>query len=224
MKSTTRLAVIALLAAFVSAASFGCAYALATANDSGSTEIVSREIPWDDSTSLTLGVRSTVRYVQTQGPGKVIARGPHRSVSTLLVDHGDIRDQLLHTGATLEITVFAPAISSFRLNGNSRLGIEAYDQPRLFIAAEGSAVVDAAGRAGEVSIEMQGRSIVNLSRLEANAASARIKGTSALVMAPAQRATLDVRNFASAVLLTRPETLSTALQDSGRVVDAHRKP
>ena len=78
MNSKTRLILAALGSALVSAGCFSGAYALATSNDSGSSEIVSREIPWDDSTSLNLEVRSVVRYVQAPGAGKVVARGPHR--------------------------------------------------------------------------------------------------------------------------------------------------
>jgi hypothetical protein len=220
MKSMTRLILVALGAALISAGCFSGAYALATANDSGSSEIISREMPWDDSTSLTLGVRSVVRYVQAPGVGKVVARGPHRSVSTLVVSNGDIRDQLLRTGATLEIVVTAPAISSFHLGAGSQLSIEGYDQPKLFVSTEGKASVDAAGRVNDVTVEMKGSGTVNLAKLSADTASASIGGMSTLVLAPLQGATLNVRNFASAVLLTRPKDLTSALADSGRVVDA----
>jgi hypothetical protein len=220
MKPTTRLALIALAATLASAGSFGGAYALATTNDSGSTEIATRELPWDGATSLSLGVRSVVRYVQTEGEGRIVARGPHRSVSTLVVSSGEIHDQLLHTGATLEITVFAPAISEFHVNGRSRLSIEAYDQDHLSVTTEGGAIVDAAGRASNVSIDMKGAGVVNLSKLAAESAVAQLRGMSTLVLAPSAKASLDVRNFASAVLLSRPGVLSTSLADSGRVVDA----
>jgi hypothetical protein len=220
MNSTTKLASVALGAALVSAGCFGCAYKVATANDSGSKEIISREMPWDGSTSLTLGVRSVVRYVQAPGVGKVIATGPHRSVSTLVVSNGDIRDQLLHTGATLELVVTAPAISHFHLDGGSSLTIEGYDQKSLFISTQGKAQVVAAGRVNDVTVEMQGRGTINLAKLSVESASASIGGMSTLVLAPSQRAKLDVRNFASAVLLSRPSDLTTSLLDSGRVVDA----
>ena len=220
MKTTTKLILVALGAALISVGCFSGAHALATANDSGSHEIISREIPWDDSTSLTLGVRSVVRYVQAPGAGTVVARGPHRSVSTLVVSNGDIRDQLLHTGSTLEIVVTAPAISHFHLNGGSRLTIEDYDQKSLFVSTEGKAQVDAAGRVNDVTVEMKGSGTVNLAKLTTDNASASIGGMSTLVLAPSQGANLEVRNFASAVLLTRPKQLTTALVDSGRVIDA----
>ncbi len=220
MNSKTRLILAALGSALVSAGCFSGAYALATSNDSGSSEIVSREIPWDNSTSLTLGVRSVVRYVQTPGPGKVVARGPHRSVSTLVVGNGDIHDELLHSGTTLEILVTAPAISHFHLNGGSRLSIEAYDQQSLFVSTEGKAHVDAAGRVENVTVNMQGSGTVNLAKLAIGNAAVDIGGMSTLVLAPMKGANLKVRNYASAVLLSKPIELTSSLEDSGRVVDA----
>jgi hypothetical protein len=220
MNSKTRLILVALGSALVSAGCFSGAYALATSNDSGSSEIVSREIPWDNSTSLTLGVRSVVRYVQTPGPGKVVARGPHRSVSTLVVGNGDIHDELLHSGTTLEILVTAPAISHFHLNGGSRLSIEAYDQQSLFVSTEGKAHVDAAGRVENVTVNMKGSGTVNLAKLAIGNAAVDIGGMSTLVLAPVKGANLKVRNYASAVLLSKPIELTSALEDSGRVVDA----
>ena len=220
MNSKTRLILAALGSALVSAGCFSGAYALATSNDSGSSEIVSREIPWDNSTSLTLGVRSVVRYVQTPGPGKVVARGPHRSVSTLVVGNGDIHDELLHSGTTLEIVVTAPAISHFHLNGGSRLSIEAYDQQSLFVSTEGKAHVDAAGRVESVTVNMQGSGTVNLAKLAIGNAAVDIGGMSTLVLAPMKGANLKVRNYASAVLLSKPIVLTSSLEDSGRVVDA----
>jgi hypothetical protein len=211
---------VAIAAALVSAGCISGAYALATANDSENHEIVTREIPWDDSTSLTLGVRSVVRYVQAPGAGKVVARGPHRSVSTLVVSNGDIHDELLHSGTTLEITVTAPAISRFHLDGESRLTIEGYDQRNLFVSTEGKAAVDVTGRVTDVAVEMKGSGTVNLARLSVENASASIGGMSTLVVAPSVDAQLNVRNFASVVLVSRPKALKTSLIDSGRVVDA----
>jgi hypothetical protein len=165
-------------------------------------------------------VRSVVRYVQAPGAGKVVARGPHRSVSTLVVGNGDIRDQLLHTGTTLELVVTAPSISRFHLNGASRLSIEGYDQKALFVSTEGKAAVDAVGRVNDDTVEMKGSGTVNLARLTTDNASASIGGMSTLVVAPSADANLNVRNFASVVLVSRPKALKTSLTDSGRVVDA----
>lgn len=215
-----RLMLVALVSALVSAGCFSGAYSLANSKDSGNHEIVTREIPWDGSTSLSLGVNSVVRYVQAPGEGKIVARGPHRSVSTLVVDNGHIHDQLMSTGATLELVVTAPAISRFELNGGSRLSIEGYDQRSLFVSTEGKANVDAAGRVEDVAVEMKGSGTVNLARLATINASVNIGGMTTVVVAPSTQANLNVRNYASVVLMSRPKELQKTLIDSGRVVDA----
>jgi len=43
---------------------------------------------------------------------------------------------------------------------------------------------------------------------------------STLVLAPTKGANLKVRNYASAVLLSKPTELTSSLEDSGRVLDA----
>ena len=215
-----RLMLVALASALVSAGCFSGAYSLANSKDSGNHEIITREIPWDGSTSLSLGVNSVVRYVQAPGDGKIVARGPHRSISTLVVDSGHIHDQLMSTGATLDLVITAPAISRFELNGGSRLSIEGYDQRSLFVSTEGKAAVEATGRVDDVAVEMKGSGTVNLARLATTNASVNIGGMTTVVVAPSTQANLNVRNFASVVLMSRPKELTKSLIDSGRVVDA----
>jgi hypothetical protein len=220
MKPVRTLAFVALGSALLSAGCLGGAYTLANVNDSGSTEIITREIPWDGSTRALLGLPAVMRYVQAPGPGRIVARGPHRSVSTLRVSDGTIHDTLMHTGAVLEITLTAPSVSSFYLNGRSRLIIEGYDQDSLTLHTQGEAAIDASGRARDVHVLMEGDGDINLARLGADAIDGDLSGFGALVAAPAQRANLNISGMVSAVLLTRPPDLKTNLEDAGRVIDA----
>jgi hypothetical protein len=220
MKPVPALALVAILSALLSAGCLGGAYTLANVNDSGEAGIITREIPWDGSSKASLGLPAVVRYVQAPGPGKIVARGPHRSVSTLKVTNGTIHDTLLRTGAVLEITLTAPSVNSFYLNGRSRLSIEGYDQGNLTLYTEGEAAIDASGRAGDVRIFMQGDGAINLARLGVEALDGDINGASTVVAAPTQRANLDVSGMASAILLTRPTDLETHLEEGGRVIDA----
>jgi hypothetical protein len=220
MKSARTLVLVALSGALLSAGCLGGAYTLANVNDSGSTEIITREIPWDGSAKASLGLPAVMRYVQAPGPGRITARGPHRSVSTLRVDGGVIHDTLMHTGAVAEITLTAPSVTSFSLNGRSHLTIEGYDQASLTLYTEGAAAIDASGRAGDVRVFMQGDGDINLARLEADTLDGDLNGLGALVAAPARRANLNVSGMASAVLLTRPPDLKTHLENSGRLIDA----
>lgn len=220
MKPVRALTFVALGSALLSAGCLGGAYTLAKVDDSGSEELITREIPWDGSTKASLELPAVMRYVQAPGPGRIVARGPHRSVSTLRVDGGAIHDTLLHTGAVLEITLTAPSVNSFQLNGRSRLTIEGYDQDSLALSTQGGAAIEASGRAREVKVFMQGDSDINLARLSTDAIDGYVSGIGALVARPAQRANLEMTGMSAAVLLTRPPDLKTRLEGSSRVIDA----
>ena len=140
------------------------------------------------------------------------------SSSCSAVSTTDVTIPGLQTTPPLVIT--APSISRFQINGGSRLSIEAYDQRSLFLSTEGKATVDAAGRVDEVAVEMKGSGTVNLARLATANASVNIGGMTTVVVAPSTQANLNVRNFASVVLMSRPKELKKSLIDSGRVVDA----
>ena len=220
MKPVRVLTFVALGAARLSAGCLGGAYTLANVKDSGSTETITREIPWDGSTKATLELPAVMRYVQAPGPGRIVARGPHRSVSTLKVTGGSIHDELLHTGAVLEITLTAPSVTSFHINGRSRLKIEGYDQDTLALTTQGGAAIEASGRAREVRVFMQGDSDINLARFSTDAIDGDLSGIGALVAKPALRANLNMTGMAAAVLLTRPADLKTRIEGSSRIIDA----
>lgn len=222
MKTTRLAAIIAIAAAFTSAGCFAGAYKLATANDSGVSEVLVREIPWEGAQSLTLGVEADLRYVQAEGPAKLVARGPHRSVSTLVTSDGYVNDRLLHTGARLELTLYAPAVSEFHLNGKSRLTIEGYSQPSLTIHAQGRTSIEVSGRAEAVVLDLQGHAKANLARLESGVVEGHVAGFATVVAAPRTSSQLQVRSSASVVLVTRPAELANRLEDAGAVIDASR--
>jgi hypothetical protein len=220
MKPIRLLAFTALGSALLSAGCIGGAYTLASVNDSGSTELVTREIPWDGSDTLVPTLPSVTRYIQAPGPGKVVARGPHRSVSTLTVTNGRIHDKLLHTGAVIELTVTAPNVTSFAVEGRSTLSIENFDQEKLSLSTSGVAEIRASGRARDVAVSMQGDGVVNLARLEAQSLTGAVTGFGAVIAAPAQKVDLDLDGSGSAVLLTRPPDLNTDITEYGRLIDA----
>jgi hypothetical protein len=224
MNLTRRLAWTALGSALLSAACLAGAYMLASAGDSGSSEIITREIPWDGNETLIADLPSVTRFVQAPGPGRIIARGPHRSVSTLTVTDGRIHDALLHTGAIIELVITAPNVTHFAVSGANRLVIEAYDQPKLTLIMQSSADIVATGHADNVEVTMQGAGVLNLANLASSSLRADIGGAGLVTAAPANTADLVVRNQASIVLLSSPQALTTKLEDDGRVIDAAPAP
>jgi hypothetical protein len=214
------LAAIAIVSALIAAVCLGAAYTLARGHDSGRTDLISRDIPWDGSTRAVLELPATMRYVQAPGPASITARGPHRSVSTLTVTNGHIHDLLLRTGAMLEITLTAPDITSFALNGGSRLVIEAYDQPTLTLIAEGAANIEASGATTDITIDADGYAVINLARLKVQSLSAEIDAAGVVIAAPQARANIEAEGFGTVILLTRPADLVSNLKDEALVIDA----
>jgi hypothetical protein len=220
MKPIRLLAFTALGSALLSAGCIGGAYTLASVNDSGSSELVTREIPWDGSDTLVPSLPSVTRYIQAPGPGKVVARGPHRSVSTLTVTNGHIHDKLLHTGAVIELTVTAPNVKAFAVNGRSSLTIENFDQDSLTLTVKGTAQITASGRTQTASVDMQGDGIVNLARLKADRLTSKAGGLGIVIGAPTDSANLTLDGAAAAILLTHPPNLTTDIQEYGQIIDA----
>jgi hypothetical protein len=220
MKPIRFLAFTALGSALLSAGCIGGAYTLASVNDSGSSELVTREIPWDGSATLAPELPSVTRYIQAPGPGKLIARGPHRSVSTLTVTNGHIHDKLLSTGAVIELTVTAPNVTAFAVNGRSRLTIEKFDQDSLSLTVQGTAQITASGRTQTASVSMQGDGVANLARLKADGLTATATGLGIVIGAPTASAHLALDGAAAAILLTRPQKLTTDIKEYGELIDA----
>ncbi len=220
MKLARLLLFTALGSALLSAGCLGGAYTLASVNDSGSTELITRELAWDGSDTLVPTLPSVTRYIQAPGPGKIIARGPHRSVSTLAVTNGRIHDRLLHTGAPIELTVTAPNVTTFAVNGRSTLSIEHFDQDTLTLSAQGIAQITVSGVTREVAVSMQGDGVVNLARLAAETLTGEVGGFGAVIGAPSRKADLQIDGSGSAVLLTRPPELNANITENGRLIDA----
>jgi hypothetical protein len=220
MKLARLLLFTALGSALLSAGCLGGAYTLASVNDSGSTELVTRELAWDGSETLVPTLPSVTRYIQAPGPGKIVARGPHRSISTLAVVNGRIHDRLLHTGAVIELTVTAPNVKTFAVNGRSSLSIENFDQDRLNLSVQGTAQISAAGRADNVSVEMEGDGVINLARLKSDSLYGKVGGFGIVIGAPSTKANLDLDGGGVAILLTRPPDLTTDITEYGQLIDA----
>jgi hypothetical protein len=220
MKLARTLLFTAIGSAVLSAGCLGGAYTLASVNDSGSSELITRELPWDGSQTLIPALPSVTRYIQAPGPGKIVARGPHRSVSTLTVTNGRIYDRLFRTGAVIELTVTAPNVTSFAVEGRSTLVIENFDQEKMTLSTTGTAQITASGRTREAAVSMQGDGIVNLARLRTESLAAKFGGFSIVIGAPMAKADLDIDGAGAAILLTTPADLHTDITEYGQLIDA----
>lgn len=179
---------------------------------------VTRELPWDGSESLVLEVPAHVRFVQVTGPGRVVVTGSRRSVETFSATGGVLRDKTLRTGDPLQIVITAPKITRFSAKGDDRIAIEAFDQDELHIETTGRADIKAVGRAGTVTLRLQGFGWADLSHFKSDGADLTLTGGRNAVIAPSRWAKLSGKG--DVVLLTHPPDLTVDPQGSGRVIHA----
>lgn len=199
--------------AAVSLTTFAAAKSLAE-SDPASAPVV-RELPWPGGESLTVQVPANVRFVQTNGQGKVVVTGPSRSVKDFAIDGGVLSDKRWHTGKPVDVVVYAPKITHFSLKGGDQLILEGFDQPDLTIEATGRAEVKASGRAGRVTLRLQGFGWADLSALSAAEADINVSGGRHAIVAARDRA--RVSGNGSVVFVGKPAELQLSLGDSGRV-------
>ena len=213
MNNVFKLLTIALLGSAVSVSAFAVSDALEVRDPAGAE--MTRELPWDGSETLTIGVPASVRFVQTSGPGKVVVTGARRSVENFNVSGGYLSDDRWHTGKPLDILVQAPKITRFSLKGSDKLVVEGFDQPDLTIETVGRAEVRVSGRVGRVTLQLQGIGWVDLSALAANEADVTVSGSRHALLAASEKARISGNG--SVVLMSKPKTLELDLGESGRV-------
>ena len=214
MSSIAKLLILAGGSAVVSFSAFAASDALAARDPAG--QAVTREIPWDGSESLSVGVPARVRFVQTSGPGKVTVTGPKRSVDNFSASGGYLDDSNWHTGKPLDIVVHAPKITRFSLKGSDKLVVEGFDQPHLHIETVGRAEVKASGRAERVTLQLQGIGWVDLSALTAGEADVSLTGSRHALLSASRKARISGNG--SVVLVSKPTELELHLGESGRVM------
>jgi hypothetical protein len=213
MSSIPRLLALTVACAVVSFSSFAFAETLEKNDPAGAA--VTRELAWDGSESLTVEVPASVRFVQTEGPGKVIVTGPRRSVENFTAAGGVLSDQRWRTGKPLDIVVHAPKITHFSLKGADKLEVEGFDQPRLTIETVGSAEVRATGRVGHLTLQLQGRGWADLSALTVAEADVSVTGSRHALLAATEK--VRISGNGSVVLVGKPKSLELKMAESGRV-------
>lgn len=213
MNRAVKLVSIAAACAAVCVSSFAAANALEQRDAAGAA--ATRELPWDGSESLTLEVPANVRFVQSDGPGKVVVTGTRRSVETFSAQGGVLSDSRWRSGKPVDVLIHAAKITKFSLKGSDKLTIEAFDQPALSIETSGRSEVKVSGRADRVTLQLQGFGWADLSGLSAAEADVTLTGARHALVSARDR--VRVVGNGSVVLTVKPKELQLELGDSGRV-------
>lgn len=178
-----------------------------------------RELAWTAGSSLQIDMPAEVVY--TQGPEtRIEISGPTSIIEQVAIDGDRLHftdEGHLPRRETITVTITAPAVKRFVVNGSPTLTITGYDQPELAVLINGSGDVSAGGRADKVSIEVSGSGKADLSAFQTKDANVSIAGSGEATLAPTGAAKVAIAGSGDVNLLTRPASLEKDIGGSGDV-------
>ena len=194
---------------------------------------ITRDTPWTGGDSLTVDLPADVVYVQ--GPANSVrVTGPQNLVDLIKVEGGRIyMDQERGERVTvtfdrngvralsdierLSITVTAPSVTRFSVNGSEDLEIQAYDQDTLTVAVSGSGGVQAQGRARALMLDVTGSGRADLEDLIATDATISVTGSGNATVNASGSVDANVSGSGDIELTRRPARLNSNVSGSGNV-------
>lgn len=180
-----------------------------------------RQIPWSGGHRLYIDVPADVTYIQGLKPQLTLS-GPADLLGRIEVHDGEITARGFDfDDARLKITLTAPEVNRFQVNGDGSLTIAAYDQTELDLDISGSAKVTAAGRAKQADLHISGSGDVDFSALKLDAAKVDVSGSGDATLAPESEARIDISGSGDVRLLKTPKSEKVDISGAGRVDEPH---
>lgn len=180
-----------------------------------------REIAWTGGDRLDLDVGADVTFTQGgPGQGKLVITGPAGAVQNLELSgsHLQFANDTDYSGP-LKVTMTAPNVKSFAINGSGNLAINNYDQDDLDLDVSGSGNVTAKGKARALKLDISGSGDVDAGGLTATSADADISGSGKASIAPTDAADLHISGDGEIDLMSHPAHVSSDVSGSGHIVE-----
>ena len=185
-----------------------------------------REIAWNGGDRLDLDVAADVTFTQAPGPAKLTISGPTAAVQNVELSgsHLQFGNDEDYSGGPLTVTLTAPAVRHFAINGSGDLAINNYDQDQLDLDVSGSGNVTAHGKARALKLDISGSGDVDAGSLAAGSADADISGSGKASIAPTDAADLRISGDGEIDLLSHPGKVTSDVSGSGRIVEGGQAP
>lgn len=187
---------------------------------------VERSLEWSGSDTLTIALPADVTF--TQGPeASVVIRGPQEAVERVTLvdgrlafsdgDDGDNRIHILGRSEGLSVTITAPDVSRFVLEGFGDLELNGIDRERLELVVSGAGSIEAVGQTQALNLIVEGAGDVDLEGLVAQNAEIRIAGAGEADVNAVQSANVVVEGVGDVNFVGRPARLTQDVQGVGSV-------
>ena len=179
-----------------------------------------REIVWNGGDRLDLDIGADVTFTQAPGPAKLTITGPSDAVQAVELSgsHLQFANDIDYSGP-LKVTLTAPDVRHFAINGSGALAINDYDQDELDLDVAGSGNVTAHGKARALKLDISGSGDVDAGGLATGSADADISGSGKASIAPASAADLRISGDGEIDLMSHPAKLTSDVTGSGRIVE-----
>jgi hypothetical protein len=162
---------------------------------------------------VVAGPKGLADRVRLENGRLFLAEGDERIVFGWSKDGIDARSER----DELRVTVTAPNLDRFEVNGSGDLSIAGYDQPSLAIEVSGSAEVRASGRTEALDLDISGSGEANLEDMATGTASVDISGSGDARIAPTGETSVRISGSGDVALTDRPSKLTTDISGSGDV-------
>jgi hypothetical protein len=179
-----------------------------------------REIAWNGGDSLDLDLGADVTFNQAPGPAKLVISGPAEAVQAVQLSgsHLQFANDVDYSGP-LQVTLTAPNVRHFGINGSGQLAINGYDQDELSLDVSGSGNVVAKGKARALKLDISGSGDIDAGALASDSADADISGSGKASIAPTGAADLHISGDGEIDLLTHPAKVTSEVSGSGRIIE-----
>ncbi len=189
--------------------------------------------------SVTIDLPVDVTYVQAPdahisvtGPASQIARVVFKDGRLSLSDGQTLDEQqdivTLHLGANgleaihdgaerLHITITAPSVKTFAVEGSGNLDIRGYDQPSMDVRMTGSGDLNGGGHTKTLTLAVAGSGDADLSALAAADASVTLSGSGDAELNTSDKLTSDVTGSGDVRFRGHPKTVESKIVGSGTV-------
>ncbi|HRD46808.1 MAG TPA: DUF2807 domain-containing protein [Caulobacter sp.] len=197
------------------------------------TDRITRDLPWTGEV-LSVDLPADVTYIQGDA-GRIFIEGPKDIVDRIRVENGRISydgDLIQHSGDVtidingvriiddaerLRITVTAPTVNSFSVNGSGDLDIQGYDQPKMTVAVQGSGDVTGVGKTQTLELGVVGSGSIDVGELAAGDAEVDLSGSGDATVNANGTVKIAIAGSGGVKLRAKPASLTSEISGSGDV-------
>lgn len=177
-------------------------------------------------------VQAPDAHISVTGPASQVARVVFKDGRLTLSDGQALNEQhdvvTLHLGSNgleavrngaerLHITISAPSVKKFAIEGSGNLDIRGYDQPALDLRLTGSGDVNGGGHTKALTLAVAGSGDADLSALAATDTSVTLSGSGDAELNTSGKLTSDVTGSGDVRFRGHPKTVESKIAGSGTV-------